>query len=114
MYGGFPDPPPKAAAVQDSAGRAAPPGQAAYDRAKPVPAKPPEKRSRKAHPPPEHAKPPPAPSPRSAPKTKEKESPPLVIPESPGYSFDFRKVPGCFDIVGRGSFPAISFSERPG
>jgi hypothetical protein len=50
------------------------------------------------------------PTPQLTSTPTEKESSVVATPEPPSDPIDFRRVPGCFDIVRRGSFPRISFS----
>jgi hypothetical protein len=99
-----------------------PPAEAAYQRVRsiqqppappPSPAKATEKKSRLAQPPPRPPAPPvkqapPPPPPAIAPKPKVEERQ-VILPQKPGFTPDFLKAPGCFDIVARGALPAISF-----
>jgi hypothetical protein len=36
----------------------------------------------------------------------------IVLPQKPTFVPDLRNAPGCFDIVGRGSFPSVRFSTE--
>jgi hypothetical protein len=58
------------------------------------------------HPPPIHAKAVESPQRQPEPSANE----PVHFPPSAAPVINHRVVPGCFDIIGRGSFPRITFA----
>jgi hypothetical protein len=101
--------------TSDYPSRPPPPSDASFSRIRGIPSGPPapaasrgsDNRSRLTHPPS------PAPKAAAAAKPKPKEDVvQLQFPRTPLVAFDRREAPGCFDIVGRGNLPRITFSTE--